>query len=90
MSTATVIGMSHKNQYLVVRSDIPRKEFERGGSNYGYQYEWNVNHFSFTKSRKHYQEFLKLSDEEYSMWDSKFSHRVDSDDGQWYWDEDKI
>lgn len=79
---ATVIG--HDGNFALVRSIAPKKEFERGGSKHGYQYEWKVNHSVFTSKPLVVQVQLSLSESEYQELEKQFKHCYDHDKKEWY------
>lgn len=79
---ATVIG--HDGNCAIVRSIAPKKEFERGGSKHGYQYEWRVNHSVFTAMPLVTQVRLSLTESEYHEVEKQFKHCYDHDKKEWY------
>ena len=59
---------------LLVRSIEPKECYERNGHKYGYQYEWEVNRYSFTKDPEDTCSKLGLTNEEYSYWAGRITY----------------
>lgn len=66
----TLIPLKIESGCLLVRSTLPKSEYEEAGSRYGYQYEWRINKYLFTKNKKETMDRLGLTEEEYNKWSS--------------------
>ena len=71
MQIAKIIGI--KEGYLRVRSLEPKEDFKIGGPQESYQYEWYVNHYSFTADVEETCEKLGLTIEEYNRLSNKIT-----------------
>ena len=59
---------------LLVRSIEPKECYESGGYKEAYQYEWEINYYSFTKNPKDTQRKLGITTKEYSYWACKITY----------------
>ena len=75
---ATVVGVQELRgtgkDCLVVRSIHPKEEYNHGGSKYGYQYEWFVNHHSFTQNPSATIAAYGLTSDEYYLWEKQITY----------------
>ena len=72
MNDFKVIGMDRAQKLLMVRSVLPKEEFRRGGSMYGYQYEFGLNYRTFIFSKHSLKNMTGMTDDEYDSGDAKF------------------
>jgi hypothetical protein len=61
------VGIDHGG-CLLVRSIEPESEYKYGGKRWGYQYEWKVNKYTFTRNKKATMAAFGLTEAEYDHW----------------------
>jgi len=72
---ARIIGIDtqtcQNEKMLTVQAVLPKKEHERGGSEYGRVYEWPVNKYVFTYDQEESMRAFRLSVQNYLDWKNK-------------------
>jgi hypothetical protein len=81
---AKPVGMTEDGEYLLVRSSLSPERFKPNGSHHGYRYEWNVNHFTFSKDKEETMSGFGLTEDQYEYWDGLFLNRYDKETEEWY------
>lgn len=78
------VGMTEDGSCLKVESILPKSLFDVDGSNYGYQYEWRMNHYTYSGEKENVMTALGLNEKEYEYWDNQFIKRFDHEKDEWY------
>lgn len=78
------LGMNEGNSILEVRSTESKVLYQRGGEYYGKQYEWGLNHYTFTRNKEDTMAALGLTSDEYEAWDQQYKVRFDRTNDCWY------
>ena len=84
---AKVLRMDGDGDLLKVQGIAPKVEYEPGGTEYGYRYEWGVNHYSFTENKEATMEAYGLTDIEWQYWNELYVRRYDWINNAWYTNE---
>lgn len=79
-----MLGLDGEGHLLLVKSSLPKSEFERGGKKHGYRYQYGINHYSFVTHKESYKKFLGINEEEYQKLDKLFRLRFNIESGTWY------
>lgn len=72
MKDFEVVGMDEAKKILLIRSTKPKKEFKRGGSMHGHQYQFGINANTFKYCGISLMEMTGMTEKEHKNWKKQY------------------